>query len=89
MPEPHCPLAEGAIARPLMLTRAAARVVQELVDEHREVWCDLFPIDERTWAIRGTIAYEGEVILAEFDSRELAEVALDLLMTADGSTCTR
>jgi hypothetical protein len=44
--------------------------------------------DERTWAIRGSIAYEGEVILAEFDTREVAMLALERLVTTEGSTYT-
>ena len=39
------------------------RVVQALVDEHLQASCQLVPIDDQTWAIRGSIAYEGEVIL--------------------------
>ena len=57
--------------------------------ERREAWCSLVPIDQRTWAIRGSIAYEGEVILAEFDTREVAELALEWLVTAEGSSYTR
>jgi hypothetical protein len=62
--------------------------MQELLDERRDAWCDLVPVDQRTWAIRGSIAYEGEVILAEFDTREIAELALEWLVTAEGSTYT-
>jgi hypothetical protein len=64
-------------------------IVQELLDERREAWCSLVLIDERTWAIRGSLAYEGEVILAEFDTREIAELALEWLVTARGSSYTR
>jgi hypothetical protein len=71
------------------LPPAAERVVQELVDEHLEAWCELIPIDEHTWAIRGSIAYEGEVILAEFDSREDAELALEELAAADPDIIVR
>jgi hypothetical protein len=62
--------------------------MQELLDERRQAWCDLVLVDEWTWAIRGSIAYEGEVILAEFDTREIAERALEWLVTAEGSTYT-
>ena len=71
------------------LPRAAERVVQELVDEHLQAWCELVVIDEHTWAIRGSIAYEGEVILAEFDSREDAELALEELAAADPDITVR
>ena len=65
------------------------RVVQALVDEHLQASCQLVPIDDQTWAIRGSIAYEGEVILAEFDNREDAELALDQLAAAEQNTTTR
>ena len=68
------------------LPASALLIVQELLDERRQAWCDLVLVDERTWAIRGSIAYEGEVILAEFDTRELAELALERLVGAEGST---
>jgi hypothetical protein len=65
------------------LTPAARRVVQELADEHLKAWCVVAPVDERTWAIIGTIPYEGELILAEFESREVAELALEELAALD------
>ena len=65
------------------LTPAAHRVIRELADEHLKAWCVVAPIDERTWAIVGTLAYEGEVILAEFDSREVAVLALEELAALD------
>ena len=71
------------------LTPAEQRVVQELVDEHLQAWCELVLIDEHTWAIRGSIAYEGAVILAEFDSREDAELALQELAAADPDITVR
>jgi hypothetical protein len=71
------------------LPLSAANVVQELLEEHLHAWCDLVPIDDQTWAIRGSIAYDGEVILAEFDTREVAELALERLVTSEGSTYTR
>jgi hypothetical protein len=61
------------------LPPATKRIVQELVDERLDAWCDVVVIAEQTWAIRGSIAYEGEVILAEFDSRDLAVLALEEL----------
>ena len=73
---------------PPELPASAVLIMQELLDERRDAWCDLVPVDQRTWAIRGSIAYEGEVILAEFDTREIAELALEWLVTAEGSTYT-
>jgi hypothetical protein len=54
-------------------------IVEALVDEHVQVSCRLVPIDEHTWAIEGSIAVDGEVILAEFDNPEDAELALEEL----------
>jgi hypothetical protein len=65
------------------LPASEQRVVQELVDEHVHVSCQLVPIDERTWAIRGSIAVDGEVILAEFDNPEDAELALEQLAASE------
>jgi hypothetical protein len=78
----------GAVMDP-ELPAPVALVVQELLDERLEAWCDLVLVDERTWAIRGSIAYEGEVILAEFETRDLAELALERLVTTEGSTYAR
>jgi hypothetical protein len=79
---------ETAVTLP-ELPASAVLILQELLAERREAWCSLVPIDQRTWAIRGSIAYEGEVILAEFDTREVAELALEWLVTAEGSSYTR
>ncbi len=62
---------------------------EELADEHLHAWCVVAPIDERTWAIVGTLAYEGEVILAEFDTREVAELALEELAALDPDIIVR
>jgi hypothetical protein len=70
------------------LPASAVLILQELLEERREAWCSVVLIDQRTWAIRGSIAYEGEVILAEFDTREVAELALEWLVTAEGSSYT-
>jgi hypothetical protein len=90
MGESDAPFAESAcVAGRPELPASATRVVQELLDEHREAWCDLVLVSQGIWAIRGSIAYEGEVILAEFDSRGVAELALERLVTSEGSTYTR
>ena len=65
------------------------RVVEALVDEHVHVSCRLVPIDERTWAIQGSIAVDGEVILAEFDNAQDAEVALEELAASEDSRALR
>jgi hypothetical protein len=53
------------------------RVVRTLIEEHVQVSCQLLPIDEHTWAVHGSIAVDGEVILAEFDDRDDAELAVE------------
>jgi len=77
------------IATRYELTPAAHRVIQELADEHLKAWCVVTPVDARTWAIVGTLAYEGEVILAEFDTREIAELALEELAALDPDISVR
>jgi hypothetical protein len=65
------------------------RVVQVLMDEHVHVSCQLVPIDEQTWAIRGSIAVDGDVILAEFDNPDDAELALEELAASEDDTTLR
>jgi hypothetical protein len=89
MPDQPVVIAVTMIASRHELTPAAHRTIQELADEHLEAWCVVAPIDERTWAIVGTLAYEGQVILAEFDSREIAELALEELAALDPDITVR
>lgn len=80
---------EQSAAHRHVLPPAAEQVVQELVDEHLQASCQIVPIDEKTWAIWGSIAYEGEVILAEFDTREVAVLALEELAARDPNITVR
>jgi hypothetical protein len=64
------------------LRPAADRVVRTLIEEHIQVSCQLVPIDDHTWAIHGLIAVDGEVIVAEFDDRGEAEVAVEEIAVA-------
>jgi hypothetical protein len=89
MPEQPVAIAVAMIATRHELTPAAHRVIQELADEHLHAWCVVAPIDARTWAIVGTLAYEGEVILAEFDTRDVAELALHELAALDPDITVR
>jgi hypothetical protein len=50
-------------------------VVQEVLE--RVLVSGLVPIDEATWAIYGSIPVDGQVIVAEFDDRAVAESALE------------
>jgi hypothetical protein len=77
------------IATRYELTPSAHRVIRELADEHLRAWCVVTPVDERTWAIVGTLAYEGDVILAEFESREIAQLALEELAALDPDISVR
>jgi hypothetical protein len=58
----------------------------DLCREHVRVDCNLVQIDARTWAIHGTIAVDGEVILAEFSNKRDAETALEQLSAAESRT---
>ena len=62
------------------------RVIEELIDEHVRVDCNLIQIDRQTWAIHGVIAVDGEVILAEFSNRTDAELALERITAAENRT---
>lgn len=59
------------------LRPADERVVRTLIEEHVQVSCQLLPIDDHTWAIHGSIAVDGEVIVAEFDDHDEAEIAVE------------
>jgi hypothetical protein len=89
MPDEPVAIVVSMLASRHELTPAARRVIRELADEHLKAWCVVAPIDERTWAIVGTLAYEGEVILAEFDSWEVAELALEELAALDPDITVR
>lgn len=57
-------------------------LIEVLIDERVRVDCNVILIDEHTWAIHGTIAVDGNVILAEFDSQDEAEAALERIAAA-------
>ena len=61
---------------------AEQRIVQEVLDRHLLV-SGLVPIGDETWAIYGSIPVDGEVIVAEFDSRADAESALERIAAAE------
>jgi hypothetical protein len=71
------------------LTVSDLRAIQELIAEHLPFDCNLVPIDAHTWAIHGSIPVAGQAILAEFASREDAELALEMLVTAQRAVSTR
>jgi hypothetical protein len=56
------------------------RFLEDVVAEHATVAGDIIEIDTDTWAIHGTVALDGDVILAEYHDehdarRALAELA--------------
>jgi hypothetical protein len=65
------------------LSDADQRIVQEIVEEHIQVSCDLVVIDEHTWAIHGSIAVEGEILVAEFEDRDEAESTVEQIVAAE------
>jgi hypothetical protein len=64
------------------------RIIEELIDEHVRFDCDLVRIDDQTWAIHGSIAVDGEVILAEFTTQDDAQSALEQLSNAENGAAT-
>jgi hypothetical protein len=50
--------------------------LQELIDEHATIAGDIIEVGTDTWAIHGSIAVDGDVLLAEYDSLDHARIAL-------------
>ena len=68
---------------------AHQQIVEELIQVHARVARDVVQIAPSTWAIHGPIAVDGEVIMAAFNSRQAANVAIDQLWSAEhGTTAT-
>ena len=61
---------------------AQLQVIEALIVEGVKVDCDIVQIDPQTWALHASIAVDGEVIVAEFDTRGDAETALQQLWAA-------
>ena len=66
--------------QPRRLTRGQP-IIQELIDEHALISCDIVVIDSHTWAIHGLIAVDGDILMAEFDSFEEATAAVEQIRT--------
>jgi hypothetical protein len=62
---------------------AKQRIIEDLIYEHARVARDVVQIDAQTWAIHGFIAVDGEVIMAEFKSRDDAEAAIEQLWAGE------
>jgi hypothetical protein len=62
--------------------------LEELLDEHATIAGDIIELDAHTWAIHGSIAVDGDEILAEFDTEDQARMALDELPSfGEGTGC--
>ena len=57
--------------------------LEELVEEQATIAGDVIEIDAHTWAIHGSIAVDGDVLMAEFDSEEHARIVLAELAAAE------
>ena len=64
------------------LPPAHERVVETLVEEHVHVSCALLPVDDHTWAIVGSLAVDGDEIVAEFDTHDAAQLAVEEIAAA-------
>ena len=77
------PREQGPTARPVLHGDATNEgdhrqlvFLEELVEEHATIAGDVVEIDTHTWAIHGSIAVDGDVIMAEFDTEEHARTVL-------------
>ena len=59
--------------------------LEELVEERATIAGDVVEIDAHTWAIHGSIAVDGDVIMAEYESEAHARIVLDELAATEGS----
>jgi hypothetical protein len=57
--------------------------LEELREEHATIAGDVVEIDAHTWAIHGSIAVDGDVIMAEYESEEHARIVLGELAADD------
>lgn len=55
------------------------RFLEELVAERATIAGDILELDPNTFAIHGTIAVDGDVIMAEYDTEAHARTVLDQL----------
>ena len=67
-------------------SNAHQQIIDYLIQVHARVARDVVQIAPSTWAIHGPIAVDGEVIMAEFNSRAAADVAIDQLWFAEHGT---
>ena len=53
--------------------------LEELVEEHASVSGEVVEVDTNTWAIHGSVAVDGDVIMAEYSSESQARFVLEEL----------
>jgi hypothetical protein len=53
--------------------------LQELIEEHAIIAGDIIEVAPDTWAIHGSIAVDGEVLLAEYHTPDQARITLGKL----------
>jgi len=56
------------------------QLVRDLLEDNATIDGDVLKISTGTWAIHGTIPVDGEVLMAEFDTQDEAQEALDELL---------
>ena len=59
------------------------RFLQGQLNDHAQIAEDIVEIAAHTWAIYGSIAVDGEVIMAEFDTQDEAKTALRQLFESE------
>lgn len=57
------------------------RFAEIITAAHARIDGDVLQVDSTTWALHGVIAYDGEVLLAEFDTPGAASDALHHIPT--------
>ena len=53
--------------------------LEELVEENASIAGDVVQLGEHLWGIHGEIAVDGDVLMAEFETREEATLVLEEL----------
>ena len=59
--------------------------LEQLVADRATIAGDVIELNEHTWAIHGSIAVDGDVIMAEYDSEQRADLALRELAEDTGA----
>ena len=59
------------------------RFLQGQLEDHAQIAGDLVEVAGHIWAIHGSIALDGEVIMAEFDTQDEARAALRELFESE------